>query len=461
MPPPVSDILSGNLQGDAMKRILLLNAVVVNDGGTTENDLFIQNGRIEKIGGALSSQQADIIIDANGKMLFPGMIDDQVHFRQPGFPRKGSIFSESRAAVAGGITSFMDMPNTKPPTLTQALLKDKIHMAEGAAFANYAFYLGASNENIEEIKSLDPTLACGIKLFMGASTGNMLVDDPAALEQIFRKAPVIVAVHCEDTPTIEQNERSFREKYGDDVPMACHPLIRSRDACYLSSSLAVKMSRESGAQLHLLHMSTEEEMTLLSAAPMDGKQITAEVCAHHLYFSLDDYETKGALIKCNPAIKSAQDREALLKALGDNRIDMVATDHAPHTLFEKKAPYFKAPSGLPLVQHAFQSLLERYHEGRFSLPFIAEKTAHAPARRFQLKDRGYIREGYWADLTLVDLKQPYVADRNEILYHCGWSPFAGSTFQSTITATIVSGHLAYHEGNVDDRAMGRPLEFER
>jgi dihydroorotase len=444
-----------------MKRILILNTVIVNDGNTIENDIYIRNGRIEKIGGDLGGQEADIIIDAGGKALFPGMIDDHVHFREPGLTQKGTIFSESRAAVAGGITSFMEMPNTNPPTLTRALLEEKITMAAGNAFANYAFYLGASNENIEEIKGLAPDQACGIKVFIGASTGNMLVDDPVALEQIFRNAPVIITAHCEDTGTILQNERSFREKYGENVPMACHPLIRSRDACYLSTSLAVDMARKSGAKLHLLHLSTEEEIALLSKGPMDEKQITAEACAHHLFFSTEDYEANGALLKCNPAIKNAQDREALLRALAENRIDTVGTDHAPHTLTEKQVPYFKAPSGIALIQHAFQSLLERYHEGRFSLPFIAEKTAHAPARRFQLRERGYIREGYWADLTLVDLDRPYEVNRNEILHHCGWSPFSGHTFQSTIEATIVSGHLAWYQGKIDPVPMGKRLEFER
>ena len=444
-----------------MERILILNAVIVNDGSTVESDLLVQNGRIEKIGGDLRNLAADMVINADGKALFPGMIDAHVHFRQPGLTQKGTIPSESRAAVAGGITSFMEMPNTKPATLTQALLKEKIAMAEGSAFANYSFYLGASNDNLDEIKSLDPSLACGIKVFIGASTGNMLVDDPVVLEQIFTNAPVIIAAHCEDPPTILQNERSFHEKYGEDVPIACHPLIRSRDACYLSSSMAVKMAMESGAQLHLLHLSSEEETALLSNEPMEAKQITAEACVHHLFFAARDYKAKGSLIKCNPAIKNAQDREALLRALADNRIDTVGTDHAPHTLAEKQATYFKAPSGIPLVQHAFQSLLERYHKGLFSLPLIAEKTAHAPARRFQIKDRGFIREGYWADLTLVDLGRRHSVDDHEILHHCGWSPFSGQTFQSTITATIVSGHLAWHEGKVDPAPMGMRLEFER
>jgi dihydroorotase len=289
----------------------------------------------------------------------------------------------------------------------------------------------------------------------------MLVDNPNVLEQIFSSAPVIIAAHCEDTPTILQNERSFREKYGDNVPIACHPLIRSRDACYLSSAMAVKMALESGAQLHLLHLSTEEETALLSNDPLEAKRITAEACVHHLFFATEDYEAKGSLIKCNPAIKSAQDREALLRALADNRIDTVGTDHAPHTLAEKQASYFKAPSGIPLIQHALQSLLERYHEGLFSLPLIAEKIAHAPARRFQIKDRGFIREGYWADLTLVDLDGSHSVDDHEILHHCGWSPFSGQTFQSTVTATIVSGHLAWHEGEVDPVPSGMRLEFER
>jgi dihydroorotase len=298
-------------------------------------------------------------------------------------------------------------------------------------------------------------------VFIGASTGNMLVDDPDVLKQIFSHAPVIITAHCEDTPTIRQNERSFQEKYGENVPFACHPLIRSRDACYLSSSMAVKLAMDSGTQLHLLHLSTEEEIALLSNEPLESKQITAEACVHHLHFATGDYESKGSMIKCNPAIKSAQDREALLGALADNRIDTVSTDHAPHTLAEKQATYFKAPSGIPLVQHALQCLLERYHEGLFSLQLIAEKTAHAPARRFQIKDRGFIREGYWADLVLVDLGRPHTVDGNGILHHCGWSPFSGYTFQSTITATIVSGHLAWHKGTVDPAPAGMRLEFER
>jgi dihydroorotase len=444
-----------------MKRILIVNATVVNDGQTSEQDLYIRNGRIEKIDRHLGNQEADIVIDAGGKTLFPGMIDTHVHFRQPGFTHKGTIASESRAAVAGGITSFMDMPNTNPATLTQALLKEKLAMAGKAAFANYAFYLGASNDNIEEVESLDPKLACGIKLFMGASTGNMMVDNPATLERLFSNAPVVIAAHCEDTPTIEQNERSFREKYGEHIPVACHPLIRSRDACILSSTQAIDLARKFGTQLHLLHLSTEEEVALLSDLPMDSRSITAEACVHHLFFSLEDYDTRGALLKCNPAVKSLQDREALLVALTDSRIDTVGTDHAPHTLEEKQGTYFKVPSGISLIQHAFQSLLEHCHTGRLSLPLIAEKTAHAPARRFQLKDRGYIREGYWADLVLVDLNRPYEVDRNAILHHCGWSPFSGHTFGSTIDTTIVSGHLAWHGGKVDPAAGGKRLEFDR
>ncbi|MBW2369529.1 MAG: dihydroorotase, partial [Deltaproteobacteria bacterium] len=393
--------------------------------------------------------------------LFPGLIDDQVHFREPGMTHKGDIASESRAAMVGGITSFMEMPNTVPFTSTRGLLEDKFDSAARGAFANYSFYMGASNDNIDQIKAVDPSRVCGIKVFMGASTGNMLVDDPRVLEQIFAQAPTIVATHCEDTPIITQNERAFREKYGNDVPVHYHPVIRSTDACYKSSSLAVSLAQRLGTQLHLLHLSTEKELSLLTAAPLEGKQITAEVCVHHLYFSNEDYAAKGALIKCNPAIKTPQDRDALVQGVIDNRIDMVATDHAPHTAVEKDNHYFKSPSGLPLVQHSLQCLLEHYHEGRFSLPLIAEKAAHAPAERFCIKERGYIREGYWADGVLVDLNTPHAVSEHPIYYRCGWSPFADHTFRSTITTTIVSGHLGYHQGKIDPTPAGRRLAFDR
>ena len=444
-----------------MTRLLIVNATVVNEGTVAEKDIFIKKGRIEKIADQISDQKADVELDVNGNAVFPGMIDDQVHFREPGLTHKGNIYTESRAAVAGGITSFMEMPNTQPSTTTQALLEDKFRIAGETAFANYSFYLGATNDNIEEIKRLDPKTACGIKAFMGASTGNLLVDDPLALERLFTHAPVLVATHCEDTPTIQQNESQFKEKYGNDVPISCHPVIRSTEACYLSSSLAVDLAKRYGAQLHLLHLTTEKEMALLSNEPTEAKQITAEVCAHHLYFSESDYDAKGTLIKCNPAIKTASDRMALIQAVSEGKIDMIATDHAPHTLTEKQNSYFKAPSGLPLVQHALQSILELYHDDKFSLPLIAEKIAHGPAKRFQLKRRGYIREGYWADLVVVDLKRPYEVHGNNILYSCGWSPFEGVEFKSSIIATMVSGRIAFRDGEIDPRPKGMRLTFDR
>jgi dihydroorotase len=444
-----------------MKRIAIVNAVIVNEGNLLPGDVLIQNGRIEAIGKDLGARPVDILIDAKGAALLPGLIDDQVHFREPGLTHKGDIASESRAAVAGGITSYMEMPNTRPPTLDTERLEEKYRRANRHSFANYAFYLGAANDNIEAVKSVDPHAICGIKVFMGASTGNMRVDDPKALEALFLHAPTLIAAHCEDTPTILENETRFRNEFGDRVPMDAHPLIRSEAACYQSASLAVSLAKATGARLHLLHLSTAREMTLLSDEPIETKRITAEACVHHLFFTDADYAAKGAFIKCNPAIKTARDREALLAAVAANKIDVIATDHAPHTLSEKTAPYFEAPSGLPLVQHALPCLLEHYHSGRFSLPLIAEKTAHAPARLFQIPDRGYIREGYWADLVLVDLHQASDVDDTPCLYKCGWSPFAGQRFSSTVKATLVSGHLAYHEGRLDPVPAGRRLVFQR
>ncbi|MGD9210366.1 MAG: dihydroorotase, partial [Desulfobacteraceae bacterium] len=391
----------------------------------------------------------------------PGMIDDQVHFREPGLTHKADIQSESAAAVAGGITSFMDMPNTNPPTLTQQLLEEKFESANGRSHANYSFYLGASNDNIEQIVSLDPQSACGIKVFMGSSTGNMLVDNPKALESIFSQAPVLVAVHCEDSPTIFANEKRFRRQYGPAIPMEIHALIRSREACLKSSTLAVELAKQYGTQLHVLHLSTKEEAALFEALPLEQKKITAEVCVHHLHFSRKDYADKGALIKCNPAIKEDYDRQALLDAVLAGRIDVVATDHAPHTLAEKNGTYFEAPSGLPLVQYALVALLEHYHDGYLDLPMIAEKCAHAPARIFKIAERGYIKEGYWADLVLVDLKTPTFVRRENVISKCGWSPFEGTQFRSSINATIVSGHLAYHYGKVMPEAKGMRLDFHR
>ncbi len=441
--------------------ILILNARIVNDGAISEGDVHIRQGRIEHLGPDLSARQADIRIDAAGKVLLPGLIDDQVHFREPGLTHKGDMASESQAAVAGGITSFMEMPNTHPTTTDPAALEDKLHRAAHTASANYAFYFGATNTNLEAVKAVDPARTCGIKVFMGASTGNMLVDDPMVLEGIFAQAPVLVATHCEDTPTISANENAFRARFGEAVPFQHHPDIRSREACLKSSRLAVGLARRLGTRLHLLHLTTADELGLLSPGPPDSKQITAEVCVHHLFFARSDYETRGAHIKCNPAIKETSDRAALVQAVVDGRLDVIATDHAPHTADEKSLTYFKAPAGLPLVQHALPSLLEHYHDGHFSLPLIAEKTSHAVARLFAIEDRGYIREGYWADLVLVDLEKPLEVTRQRIWSKCGWSPFEGLTLRSSIDTTIVSGQIAYRDGRVKPNCRGQALTFKR
>lgn len=444
-----------------MTSLLIANARVVNEDRIQEQDVLIKDGRIDQVGADLGSHSADRVLDAEGRYLLPGMIDDQVHFREPGLTHKGEIATESAAAVAGGITSYFEMPNVNPLTINRAALEDKYQRAAAKSMANFAFYLGASNDNLEDIKSLDPAAACGIKVFMGASTGNMLVDNPEILEGIFANAPTIVVTHCEDTPMIQANEARYRQQYGEDVPMACHPLIRSAEACYQSSSLAVSLANRFGTRLHILHLTTEKELSLLQAGPLAQKQITAEACVHHLFFSEEDYERKGALIKCNPAIKKASDREALLNAVRDDLIDVVATDHAPHTWEEKQNSYFKAPAGLPLVQHALVSLLEHYHAGRLSLEQIVRKTSHNVADLFQVAERGYIREGYWADLTLVDLSTPTVVDQQTLYSKCGWSPFAGYLFKSSIHTTIVNGAVAFADGRVNPEIRGKRLTFER
>ncbi len=444
-----------------MTTILIANALTVNEGTSTHQDLLIRDGRIDAIGLNLSGRGADRVVDADGRALFPGMIDDQVHFREPGLTHKGDIGSESRAAVTGGITSYMEMPNTSPTTTTIELLEDKHRIARNTSFANYSFYLGGANDNIETVKMLDPKQACGVKVFMGASTGNMLVDDPEALERIFSHSPTIVATHCEDSPTIAENTRRFQAIHGEDIPIALHPAIRSDEACYRSTALAVELARRCNTRLHVLHLSTARELTLLSSIPLEQKRITAEVCVHHLSFSGTDYRDKGNLIKCNPAIKTEEDRRQLLAALKEGTIDVVGTDHAPHTLAEKQQSYLRAPSGLPLVQHAFVSLLENVHDGTLTLEQVAEKTAHNPARLFDVKERGYLREGYWADLVMVDMKRPAAVDDQPIHYRCGWTPFAGRTFRSSVAATFVSGHLAYTDGRIDPTPVGRRLEFDR
>ncbi len=444
-----------------MPGIRIVNALTVNEGTSRHQDLRIRAGRIEAIGGSLPGDGTERVIDADGRILLPGMIDDQVHFREPGLTHKGDIASESRAAVAGGITSYMEMPNTSPPTTTLARLEEKHRIAERTSFANFSFYLGGANDNIESVKALDPKAACGVKVFMGASTGNMLVDDPTALEQIFTHSPVIVATHCEHSPSIDANARRFQAIHGDDIPMALHPAIRSEDACYRSSALAVELAERCGTRLHVLHLSTAKELALFSSRPLKEKRITAEACVHHLYFSGVDYRRKGTLIKCNPAIKTHRDRRALLEALRDGTIDVIGTDHAPHTLAEKRRPYLDAPSGLPLVQHALVSLLEHVHDGTFTVETLVERTAHAPARLFDVEERGYLREGYWADLVLVDMQRPTVVDDEPVHYRCGWNPFAGRRFRSSVSATFISGHPAYVDGVLDPRPAGRRLEFNR
>lgn len=441
--------------------LLIKNAAVVNDGEILERDVRIRAGRIEAVERDLSAGPGARVIDAGGRHLFPGFIDDQVHFREPGLTHKGDIASESAAAVAGGITSFMDMPNVSPPTLTRDALAAKYRLADGRAQANFAFYLGASNANVDEISRLEPGEACGVKVFMGASTGNMLVDDPAALEKIFATAPVLIATHCEDSPTIRSNEAEFRKRYGDHVPMSAHPLIRSAEACYKSSSLAVDLARRHSARLHVLHLTTARELELFDAGPTAEKSVTAEVCVHHLFFDDSRYDELGTRIKCNPSIKTAADREGLLDGLLEGRIDVIATDHAPHTLEEKGRPYFDAPAGLPLVQHALLSLLEHYHDGRLPLELIVSKTSHTVAELFGIADRGYIREGYWADLVMVNLAGETPVSDDGVLYRCGWSPFKGYRFRSSIDLTVVNGMVAYEDGALTGVVAGRRLECGR
>ncbi|MCB1798955.1 MAG: dihydroorotase, partial [Gammaproteobacteria bacterium] len=386
--------------------LLITNARMVNEGQIQEGDLLVVDGRIARIGGAISAPGVEVL-DAAGQVLMPGMIDDQVHFREPGVTHKADIATESRAAIAGGITSFMEMPNTKPQTVTLDALEAKFALAAGRAWGNFAFYLGATNDNLEEIRRLGVNQTCGVKVFMGASTGNMLVDDPATLEHIFRDAPGLIATHCEDTPTIQANEQRYREQYGDQIPVRFHPMIRSEEACWKSSSFAVDLARRHGTRLHVLHLTTARELALFAPGPIGDKQITSEACVHHLYFSEADYERRGSFIKCNPAIKRAEDRAALRRALAEDRLDVIATDHAPHTLEEKQdTSYFNTPAGLPLVQHALAMALELVHDGDLSLPRLVHKVSHGPAELFRVHERGYLREGYWADLTLVDLDAP-------------------------------------------------------
>ncbi len=444
-----------------MKKLLIANARLVNEGETKDVDILIKGERIEKIGSGLSAGKNVQVLDAKGKFLLPGMIDDQVHFREPGLTNKGNLATESTAAVAGGVTSFMDMPNVNPQTTTRDALADKYEIAAGRCRANYAFYLGATNRNIEEIKALQVGESCGIKAFMGASTGDMLVDDPQALELLFEHAPVIVLTHCEHSPTIRVNEARAKAEFGAAVPMSEHPKIRSATACLLSSSQAVNLARRHDALLHVLHLTTAIEMGLFSKAHRNDKRITAEVCVHHLWFDESRYKDLGARIKCNPAIKTAEDRAALLKAVNEDRIDIIATDHAPHTVSEKGKSYFKAPAGLPLVQHALLCLFDLAKDRALTYEKIVEKTSHAVADIFGVVDRGYVREGYFADLVLVDPYKQYAVSSLNLLAKCHWSPFEGHTFSSTIDTTIVNGTIAYQDGVVSDEIAGQRLDCNR
>jgi len=451
-----------------MKKIIR-NATVVNAGKIFSSDVLIMNGRIEKIAGQISEKSFAEEINAEGKFLLPGIIDDQVHFREPGLTHKGTIYSESKAAVAGGVTSFMEMPNTVPPATTIDLLEEKYRIAQITSLANYSFFMGTSNDNIEELKKIDPNKVCGVKIFMGSSTGRLVVDDQMALENIFHYAPTLIATHCETDSVIKANEEKFRKQYGDAIPIELHPVIRNEEQCFQSSSLAITLARNFESRLHILHVSTEEELSLFTnSVPLDKKKITAEACVHHLWFDSDDYARLGTLIKCNPAIKAPHHKQKLLEALLDDRLDIIATDHAPHTWDEKhtltsdgKINYFKTPSGLPLIQHPLNMMMEFYLQKKISVEKIVEKMCHAPAVCYQVKDRGFIREGYFADLILLDLNNEWKVSKENILYKCGWSPLEGQTFHSRVTHTFVNGRLVYQNGIFDESVNGMRLEFER
>ncbi|MCW4450631.1 dihydroorotase [Kaistella sp. BT6-1-3] len=443
-------------------RTLIKNAEIVNENQVFKGDLLIENDFISKIGNNISAGNVDRVIDAEGKYLLPGVIDDQVHFREPGLTWKGDIESESRAAVAGGVTSFMEQPNTVPNAVTQELLEEKYRIAAEKSFANYSFMMGGTNDNLEEILKTNPRNVAGIKLFLGSSTGNMLVDNPETLKEIFSKTKMLIAVHCEDEATIRTNTEKYKKEYGDHIPMKFHHLIRSKEACYISSSKAVELAEKTGARLHIFHVSTAKETALFrNDIPLKDKKITSEVCVHHLTFTDADYETKGTLIKWNPAVKTQKDKDGLWEALLDDRIDVIATDHAPHTWEEKQHVYTKAPSGGPLVQHSLLIMLENFRNGKISLEKIVEKMCHNPAILFQIEKRGFIREGYKADLVLVDLKENFTVSKENILYKCGWSPLEGTEFHSKVTHTFVNGHLVFENGKVSEGKFGERLLFHR
>jgi dihydroorotase len=446
-----------------MNRILIKNAKIVNEGSIFEGDVLIENDLIVEVADSISLKTSDcIVIDAEGNYLMPGAIDDQVHFREPGLTHKGDIESESRAAVAGGITSFIEQPNTVPNAVTQEILEDKYQIAAVKSYANYSFMMGATNDNLDEVLKTNPKNVAGIKIFLGSSTGNMLVDNEATLEKIFSSTPMLIAVHCEDETTIQNNLAIFKEQYGDDIPVTAHHLIRSAEACYISSSKAVALAKKTGARLHIFHLSTAKEMELFTnKIPLEDKKITAEVCVHHLWFTDEDYKTKGNFIKWNPAVKTAEDRKELWKALNDGRIDVIATDHAPHTKEEKSQSYLKAPSGGPLVQHAVVAMFEAHHQGKITIEKIVEKMCHNPAKIFKIEKRGFIKEGYFADLVIVNPSLPWSVKPENILAKCGWSPFENYTFKSRITHTFVNGELVYNNFKVKDVRAGKRLLFDR
>jgi len=447
---------------ETMKSILITGANIVNEGRISPGDVLVRDGRIAKIGADLSVEAADIHIDGRGKHLFPGVIDDQVHFREPGLTHKAEIYTEAKAGVAGGTTTFMEMPNTVPQTVTINLLEQKYIRASEVSLANYSFFFGATNDNLEEILKVNPKNVCGIKIFQGSSTGNMLVDNPEVLEQIFKECKTLIAIHSENDNIIKANLEEFKAIYGEDIPVKFHPKIRSEEACYDASSRAVAMAKKYGTKLHILHISTAKELELFdNSIPLEEKRVTAEACIHHMWFSEEDYATKGNLIKWNPAVKTANDRDQIFQAMLEDRIDVIATDHAPHTLEEKSLSYLKAPSGGPLNQHSLVAMLDFYHQGKISLEKIAEKMAHNVAILFQIQERGFIRENYFADLVLVDLNSPWTVSKENILSKCGWSPFEGHTFNSKVTHTFVSGHLVYEEGEFNEEKKGERITFLR
>jgi dihydroorotase len=446
-----------------MNNILIKNAQIVNEGQILRGDVLIQGDRIAEVAESISVKSSDtMVIDADGHYLVPGMIDDQVHFREPGLSHKATIATESKAALAGGITSFIEMPNTVPQATTIELLEDKFRIASETSWANYSFMFGGTNNNLEEILKVDETKVAGLKLFLGSSTGDMLVDDPLILEEIFSKTNLLISAHCEDEATIKKNLEKYVSIYGDDIPIEMHPEIRSEEACYISSSRAIALAKKTGARLHVFHLSTEKETHLFSnKVPLAEKKITAEVCVHHLYFTDKDYKAKGTQIKWNPAVKTQKDKDGLWKALNDDRIDVIATDHAPHTIEEKNQVYTKAPSGGPLVQHAMDALFEMHHKGYISVEKLVEKTSHNPAILFQIKERGFIREGYKADLVLINPTAPWTVNKENIGYKCGWSPFEGTTFKSRVTHTFVNGVLVYSNGKYNEKRVSERLTFNR